>query len=181
MRECCIHDTGTVLKISFILDRNLAKANCTEDHVCTSCDKVVLVSDIYLYVNRLLIYYWKLIIRNISVFKNCHHRLCQQEYSDVFSNWLTAINGKLICLFFEICSLNWLMRSFFFFFFFDFYTVHCLATTEHHPQHHFPLFMLYLPCHSTWITGYFCMLFCPPPPPKKKKKKKKKLLHSSCS
>ena len=30
-------------KFPSILDRNLAKkANCTEDHVCTSCDKVVL-------------------------------------------------------------------------------------------------------------------------------------------
>ena len=26
----------------FILDRNLAKANCTENHVCTSCDKVII-------------------------------------------------------------------------------------------------------------------------------------------
>ena len=40
--EFCIHDTGTVLKIPFILDRNLAKANCTEDRVCMSCNKVVL-------------------------------------------------------------------------------------------------------------------------------------------
>ena len=35
-------DTALPQKIPFILDRNLAKANCTEDHVCTSCDKVVL-------------------------------------------------------------------------------------------------------------------------------------------
>ena len=40
--EFCIHDTGTVLKIPFILDMNLAKANCTEDRVCMSCIKVVL-------------------------------------------------------------------------------------------------------------------------------------------
>ena len=33
LRECCIHDTGTVLKIPFILDRNLAKANCTGNRV----------------------------------------------------------------------------------------------------------------------------------------------------
>ena len=31
-------------KFPFILDRNLAKANCTENHVCMSCDKVVLGS-----------------------------------------------------------------------------------------------------------------------------------------
>ena len=30
------------LKFSFILDRNLAKANCTGNHVRTSCDTVVL-------------------------------------------------------------------------------------------------------------------------------------------
>ena len=35
-------DTALTQKFPFILDRNLAKANCTEDRVCTSCDKVVL-------------------------------------------------------------------------------------------------------------------------------------------
>ena len=30
------------LKFPFILDRNLAKANCTENQVCTSCDIIVL-------------------------------------------------------------------------------------------------------------------------------------------
>ena len=44
--ECCIHDTGSGLKIPFILNRNLLKANCTEDCVCTSCDTVVLGNDI---------------------------------------------------------------------------------------------------------------------------------------
>ena len=36
-------DTALTQKFPFILDRNLAKANCTENHVCTSCDIVVLV------------------------------------------------------------------------------------------------------------------------------------------
>ena len=36
-------DTALPQKFSFILDRNLAKANCTENRVCTSCDTVVLV------------------------------------------------------------------------------------------------------------------------------------------
>ena len=40
-------DTALPQKFPFILDRNLAKANCTEDRVCTSCDKVVL--DFYVY------------------------------------------------------------------------------------------------------------------------------------
>ena len=35
-------DTALPQKFPFILDRNLAKANCTENHVCTSCDIVVL-------------------------------------------------------------------------------------------------------------------------------------------
>ena len=35
-------DTTLPQKFPFILDRNLAKANCTENHVCTSCDTVVL-------------------------------------------------------------------------------------------------------------------------------------------
>ena len=34
--------TALPQKFPFILDRNLAKANCSEDRFCTSCDKVVL-------------------------------------------------------------------------------------------------------------------------------------------
>ena len=39
-------DTALPQKFPFILDRNLAEANCTENRVCTSCDTVVL--DTYL-------------------------------------------------------------------------------------------------------------------------------------
>ena len=35
-------DTALPQKFPFILDRNLAKANVTGNHVCTSCDTVVL-------------------------------------------------------------------------------------------------------------------------------------------
>ena len=42
-------DTALAQKFPFILDRNLVKANCTENHVCTSCDTVVLGSDIFHY------------------------------------------------------------------------------------------------------------------------------------
>ena len=38
--------TALAQKFPFILDRNLAKANCRGNHVCTSCDIVVL--DTYL-------------------------------------------------------------------------------------------------------------------------------------
>ena len=41
-------DTALPQKFPFILDRNLAKANCTGNHVCTSCDTVVLGCDICL-------------------------------------------------------------------------------------------------------------------------------------
>ena len=39
-------DTALPQKFPFILDRNLAKANCTENQVCTFCDIVVLVIDL---------------------------------------------------------------------------------------------------------------------------------------
>ena len=42
-------DTALPQIFPFILDSNLAKANCTEDRVCTSCDKVVLGKNIYYY------------------------------------------------------------------------------------------------------------------------------------
>ena len=35
-------DTALPQEFPFILDRNLAKANCTGNRVCTSCDTVVL-------------------------------------------------------------------------------------------------------------------------------------------
>ena len=41
-------DTALTQKFPFILDRNLAKANSTENHVCMSCDTVVLGTDITL-------------------------------------------------------------------------------------------------------------------------------------
>ena len=37
-------DTALPHKFLFILDRNLAKVNCTENRVCTSCDIVGLDS-----------------------------------------------------------------------------------------------------------------------------------------
>ena len=38
-------DTALPQKFPFILDRNLAKANCTGNPVCMSCDTVVLDPD----------------------------------------------------------------------------------------------------------------------------------------
>ena len=49
-------DTTLTQKFPFILDRNLAKANCTGNHVCTFCDKVVLDDNIkFLLPNKMRI------------------------------------------------------------------------------------------------------------------------------
>ena len=49
-------DTALPQKFPFILDRNLAKANCIENRVCTSCDIVVLGKDVlYQKKNKMVI------------------------------------------------------------------------------------------------------------------------------
>ena len=45
-------DTALPQKFPFILDRNLATANCTENHVCTSCDTEVLDTNCTLHDTR---------------------------------------------------------------------------------------------------------------------------------
>ena len=42
-------DTALPQKFPFILDRNLEKANCTENRVCNSCDTVILGMHIMCY------------------------------------------------------------------------------------------------------------------------------------
>ena len=42
-------DTALSQKFPFILDRNLAKANCTGNRICTSCDIEVLSAGQYFY------------------------------------------------------------------------------------------------------------------------------------
>ena len=39
-------DTALPQNFPLILDRNLVKANCTANRVCTSCDIVVLAPDV---------------------------------------------------------------------------------------------------------------------------------------
>ena len=48
-------DTALAYKLPFILDRNLAKANCTGNHVCTSCDRVVLALMLNLFLPILML------------------------------------------------------------------------------------------------------------------------------
>ena len=45
-------DTALPQKLPFILDRNLAKANCTGNLVCTYCDIVVPGCDICIFSVR---------------------------------------------------------------------------------------------------------------------------------
>ena len=73
-RRCAsIMDTAHRQKFPFILDRNLAKANCTGIRVCTSCDTVVLG------------YHMPCFDVNIHM---CYHMTCNEviEYSHMLSH-----------------------------------------------------------------------------------------------
>ena len=45
-------DPALPQKFPFILDRNLAKANCTGNHVCTFCDIAVIDTYVSLYIYK---------------------------------------------------------------------------------------------------------------------------------
>ena len=62
-------DTAVPQKFPYILDRNLAKANCTENQVCTSCDIVVV--DYNIYDNRVLCYKIHMNFINVQLFLKC--------------------------------------------------------------------------------------------------------------
>ena len=49
-------DTALPQKFPFILDRNLAKTNCTENHICTSCDTVVLVTEVFSILKNVVVF-----------------------------------------------------------------------------------------------------------------------------
>ena len=61
-------DTAFPQKFPFILDRNLAMANCTEDHVCTSCDKVVLGVYLKYYSGSFLVLFHLLLLYSVVCF-----------------------------------------------------------------------------------------------------------------
>ena len=69
-------DTALTKKIPFILDRNFAKANCTGNHVCTSCDRVVLV-----------------LITNPSKLRYCLSYICR-----VYVSFVLCF-GRLVCFY----------------------------------------------------------------------------------
>ena len=54
-------DTALPQKFPFIVDRILAKANCTENLVCTPCDTVVLGKYINVYAEVTLTVIYKIL------------------------------------------------------------------------------------------------------------------------
>ena len=48
-------DTALPQKFPFILDRNLAKDNCTGNQVCTSCDTVALDPNLNSFSNKVFL------------------------------------------------------------------------------------------------------------------------------
>ena len=85
-------DTALPQKFPFILDRNLAKANCTENRVCTSCDIVVLD------ISKKNIYKFIYISKN-PLFKNLIYILCFEsicwlfQFSDDYAMYYLITNG----------------------------------------------------------------------------------------
>ena len=65
---------GTALprKFSFILDKNLAGANCTENRVCTSCNTVVFGIIIYYYSSHIAKYIYGTDIHKSHIYNNIH-------------------------------------------------------------------------------------------------------------
>ena len=62
-------DTALPQKFPFILDRNLAKANCTGNRVCTSCDTLVL--GLYVYFRQYKAINISIPILNVSNILSC--------------------------------------------------------------------------------------------------------------
>ena len=68
-------DTALPQKFSFILDRNLAKTNCTGNWVCTSCDTVVLGN----YQRAPLQLMWKSILCNKFILLTLFSSRCKKR------------------------------------------------------------------------------------------------------
>ena len=84
-------DTAFPQKFPFILDRNLAKGNCTENRVCTSCNTVVLERYIYIVLYLTAVYpvtggaEWSLLGKNSDIVRFCGHSLFGVESSFTFT------------------------------------------------------------------------------------------------
>ena len=90
-------DTALPLKFPFILDRNLAKAICTENRVCTSCDTVVLGTEQF--------HDYKFSVQNNSTTINYMYRttsrlqiFCTEQLHDLIGNIVMSYRlNALIC------------------------------------------------------------------------------------
>ena len=71
-------------KFPFILDRNYAKANSTENHVCTSCDIVVL---------------------GRNLFNECFKKDNEALFSRISWEWATKDNSRLVLIEAPISSI----------------------------------------------------------------------------
>ena len=80
-------DTALPQKFPFIQDWNLAKANCTENQVCTSSDTVFLVDSLFRAANKLygLIHYTGYPIQN-----------CKQDI--LYDFWGCIMAESIACL-----------------------------------------------------------------------------------
>ena len=83
-------DTALPQKFPFILDRNLAKANCTGNRVCTSCDTVVLDINKFVHISNgkmkyVMIYFFVFYILSVEVIKMIHFVLKLNEGTTVFA------------------------------------------------------------------------------------------------
>ena len=76
-------DTALLQKFPFILDRNLAKANCTENQVCTSCDTAVLGPPYYTIYSKIFSFALKSSYR-----KALHGALSSYFVSEEFDTFL---------------------------------------------------------------------------------------------
>ena len=107
--SACIMNKALPQKFPFILDRNLAKANCTGNRVCTSCDTVVLgtninnsikfiseaciplLSNIYKYTNNNV---FPTIFESWTLFPTIVHKSQGQEHIDNF--WIEFLTSNFL-------------------------------------------------------------------------------------
>ena len=89
-------DTALPQKFPFILDRNLVKANCEENMVCTSCDTVVLGHTIYFFIftvhNN-----WEVKLKGLVI--------CPKQSEFMLSS------SKKVCEYFSFTKFPWSIQS----------------------------------------------------------------------
>ena len=79
-------DTALPQKFPFILDRNLAKANCTGNRVCTSCDTVVLGRNIKVFASAFFLLWIAIVL--LEILDSLHRAL-----QDIIITTVVVKNG----------------------------------------------------------------------------------------